>query len=38
MDHFGEMLRMAQEQLDSKNFYAFNPEFDTLVKEKTKIK
>ena len=25
---FGEMLRIAQEQLDSKNFYAFNPEFD----------
>ena len=25
---FGEMLRIAQEQLDSKNFYAFNPEYD----------
>ncbi len=25
---FGEMLRHAQEQLDSKNFYAFNPDFD----------
>ncbi len=25
---FGEMLRVAQENLDSKNFYAFNPEFD----------
>ncbi len=25
---FGEGLRMIQEELDSKNFYAFNPEFD----------
>lgn len=25
---FGEGLRRAQEHLDSKNFYAFNPEFD----------
>lgn len=25
---FGEGLRLVQEQLDSKNFYAFNPEFD----------
>lgn len=25
---FGEALRIEQEQLDSKNFYAFNPEFD----------
>lgn len=25
---FGEMLRHSQEQLDSKNFYAFNPDFD----------
>ena len=25
---FGEMLRIAQEQLDSKNFYAFNQSFD----------
>ena len=25
---FGEALRIAQENLDSKNFYAFNPEFD----------
>lgn len=36
MDHFGEMLRIAQEQLDSKNFYAFNPEFDSLPKSRTK--
>ena len=25
---FGESLRIVQENLDSKNFYAFNPEFD----------
>ena len=25
---FGEALRLAQEKLDSKNFYQFNPEFD----------
>lgn len=25
---FGEALRSVQEQLDSKNFYAFNPDFD----------
>lgn len=25
---FGEGLRMIQEELDAKNFYAFNPEFD----------
>ena len=25
---FGEALRMVQEELDSKNFYAFNPDFD----------
>lgn len=25
---FGEGLRIVQEHLDSKNFYAFNPEFD----------
>ena len=25
---FGESLRMIQEELDSKNFYAFNPDFD----------
>ena len=25
---FGEGLRLAQEKLDSKNFYAFNPSFD----------
>ena len=31
---FGEMLRIAQEQLDSKNFYAFNP--DSLPNSRTK--
>ncbi len=25
---FGESLRIAQDHLDSRNFYAFNPEFD----------
>ena len=25
---FGEVLRSVQENLDSKNFYAFNPSFD----------
>lgn len=25
---FGEGLRLAQDRLNSKNFYAFNPEFD----------
>ena len=25
---FGEALRLMQEELDAKNFYAFNPEFD----------
>ena len=26
---FGESLRIATDNLDSKNFYAFNPDFDT---------
>ena len=26
---FGEALRVVQENLDSKNYYAYNPEFDT---------
>ena len=31
------MLRIAQEQLDSKNFYAFNPSFDGVpAKPQTK--
>ncbi|MBE5782555.1 MAG: hypothetical protein E7329_04475 [Clostridiales bacterium] len=25
---FGELMRIVQERLDSKNFYAFNPAFD----------
>lgn len=25
---FGEALRIVQDNLDSKNFYAINPEFD----------
>ena len=29
---FGEGLRLEQEQLDSKNFYAYNPEFDKKQK------
>ncbi len=29
---FGEALRLTQERLDSKNFYAFNPGFDKNVK------
>lgn len=28
---FGEALRIAQEHLDSKNFYIMNPEFDTGI-------
>lgn len=28
---FGEALRSVQEQLDAKNFYAFNPSFDAPV-------
>ena len=30
---FGESLRIVQEHLDSKNFYAFNPEFDFPAKK-----
>lgn len=29
---FGEVLRHVQEDLDSKNFYAFNPAFDMPCK------
>lgn len=28
---FGEALRSVQEQLDAKNFYAFNPSFDASI-------
>ena len=27
---FGDALRITQEHLDSRNFYAFNPAFDNL--------
>lgn len=30
---FGESLRLVQEQLDAKNFYAFNPAFDCKTKK-----
>ena len=29
---FGDALRIAQDQLDSKNFYAINPSFDKGMK------
>ena len=31
---FGEALRVVQENLDAKNFYIMNPEFDTGIKGK----
>lgn len=31
---FGEALRLTQDHLDSKNFYAFNPSFDTKKNRK----
>ena len=31
---FGECLRLAQERLDSRNFYAFNPSFDKPMERK----
>lgn len=33
---FGEALRCVQDNLNSKNFYAINPEFDTTVQPKNK--
>ena len=33
---FGEALRCVQEELDSKNFYAFNPSFDMPCKASCK--
>ena len=33
---FGEGLRIATDKLDSKNFYAFNPEFDKCDLRKSK--
>lgn len=32
---FGEALRIVQDHLDSKNFYAFNPSFDTPARKKS---
>ena len=29
---FGDALRLTQDKLNSKNFYAFNPAFDKRVK------
>lgn len=31
---FGEALRVVQDQLDSNNFYAYNPEFDKIKRRK----
>lgn len=28
---FGEALRIVQDKLNEKNFYAFNPEIDTCI-------
>lgn len=33
---FGEALRSIQEELDAKNFYAFNPSFDNPCKASCK--
>lgn len=33
---FGEALRIVTDKLDSKNFYAFNPEFDKISKKSKK--
>lgn len=33
---FGEALRSVQENLDAKNFYAFNPAFDNPCKASCK--
>ena len=32
---FGEALRIVQDQLDSSNFYAFNPAFDTTAENRS---
>lgn len=34
---FGESLRIVTDKLDSKNFYAFNPEFDKNRRSNTKL-
>jgi len=33
VDCFADALRIAQDNLDSKNFYAFNPSFDKCGKK-----
>ena len=33
---FADALRIAQDHLDSKNFYAFNPSFDKPLRERGK--
>lgn len=33
---FGEALRLAQDKLNDRNFYAFNPAFDKMQAKKTK--
>lgn len=30
-ERFGEGLRIAQDNLNANNFYAFNPEFDSTI-------
>ena len=35
---FGETLRNALEEINDKNFYAFNPGFDTAMWKKAKEK
>ena len=32
-DCFGDALRITQDHLNSKNFYAFNPSFDKGIKK-----
>lgn len=34
---FGEALRVVQDNLDSRNFYAFNPEFDMMRDRKSVV-
>ena len=33
---FGEGLRIATDKMNEKNFYAFNPSFDTVCNKKTR--
>ena len=32
---FGELLRITQEKLDSRNFYAFNPAFEMCIRDRS---